>query len=62
MFEKYGEIRSIILQRDHETGLPRGVAFVNFTEESSAVRALEELNGEDFKSRTLRIQHPMRRR
>lgn len=36
LFEKYGEIRSIVLQRDQDTGLPRGAAFVNFKDDGPA--------------------------
>lgn len=46
--------------RDRETGLPKGIAFVNFTEEGPAATAIEELNGENFKGRALRMQLPQR--
>jgi len=35
-FSKYGEIRNITIMKDHETGLPKGIAFVNFAEEGPA--------------------------
>ena len=61
LFEKYGEIRSIVLQRDQDTGLPRGTAFVNFTDIAPAEKAIEELEGESFKGRALRMSHPLRK-
>lgn len=45
-FSKYGEIRNITIMKDHETGLPKGIAFVNFTEEGPAEQAVSELDGE----------------
>jgi len=36
LFEKYGEIKNIHLNKDMETGLPRGFGFIYFTEEGPA--------------------------
>lgn len=32
MFEKYGEIKNVHLVKDRDTGLPKGLGFVNFAE------------------------------
>jgi len=55
LFEKYGEIRQVTIMRDRDTGLPKGIAFVNFKEDGPAAAAIEELNGENFKGRALRM-------
>jgi len=47
MFEKYGEITSSIVVRDHE-GKARGFGFVNFKEPEAADDAVRELNESDF--------------
>lgn len=54
LFEKYGEIRNIHLNKDRETGLPRGMGFVYFQDEGPAERAAEEVDGTDFGGRYMR--------
>jgi translation initiation factor 3 subunit G len=46
LFSKYGELRNITIMHDRETGLPRGIAFVNFIEDGPAEKAIAELDGE----------------
>ena len=55
MFEKYGSIRNIHLNKDNETGLPRGFGFVYFNEEGPAAQAVDELDGSDFGGRYIRL-------
>lgn len=42
---------------DRETGRPRGFAFVEFSEEAGAQRAVEQLNGVAFNGRNLRVNY-----
>ncbi|BAO39594.1 polyadenylate-binding protein [Kluyveromyces marxianus] len=54
LFSQYGEIVSAALEKDAE-GKPKGFGFVNFASHDSAVKAVEELNGKEFKSQTLYV-------
>ncbi|KAG6360922.1 hypothetical protein INS49_011990 [Diaporthe citri] len=53
LFTKYGDITLASLARDQETGKNRGFGFVNFTTHKAAYKAVEELNGKDFKGQDL---------
>ena len=54
LFGNYGEVASVTLITDRETGSPRGFGFVEM-ESEAAVRAIEALDGTDFGGRTLRV-------
>lgn len=54
LFEKFGEVTSASLARD-ETGKSRGFGFVNFVNHEHAAKAVEELNGLDFKGQDLYV-------
>ncbi|KAF4974308.1 hypothetical protein FZEAL_8776 [Fusarium zealandicum] len=54
LFEQYGEVTSSSLARDQE-GKSRGFGFVNFTTHEAAYKAVDELNGRDFKGQDLYV-------
>lgn len=54
LFGSYGAVGSVKLISDRETGRPRGFAFVEM-DDSAALKAIEQLNGQDLGGRTLRI-------
>ena len=54
MFEKYGDITSATLSRDHE-GNSRGFGFVNYTTHESAQAAVEEMNEKDINGQKLYV-------
>lgn len=54
LFERYGEITSSSLARDQD-GKSRGFGFVNYTTHESAYKAVDELNGRDFKGQDLYV-------
>ncbi len=55
VFEKYGEIRRIVLPVDRETGKRRGFAFVELVDESQETVAIEDLDGATWLGRVLKV-------
>lgn len=53
-FAAYGEVTSVKLIEDRETGRPRGFGFVEM-EEAGALEAIENLDGKDFGGRNLKV-------
>jgi len=54
LFSQYGEVNSVKLITDRETGRPRGFGFVEM-EDEGALKAIEALDGKEFEGRTLRV-------
>lgn len=54
LFEAYGEVASVKLISDRDTGRPRGFGFVEMAD-GEADAAIRELNGKDMGGRALRI-------
>lgn len=54
LFETYGEITSVAMINDRETGRFRGFCFVEM-EDDAADSAIEALDGKDFNGRSLRV-------
>ena len=55
MFGDFGEIKSVRLPTDRESGKPKGFGYVEFTELDGAKKALEGCQGKDIDGRNLRI-------
>ncbi|HXV37172.1 MAG TPA: RNA-binding protein [Myxococcota bacterium] len=55
LFGQHGEVVSVKIIKDRETGRSRGFAFVEFGSASHAERAKSALNGTDFGGRSLRV-------
>lgn len=53
-FEAYGEVTSVKLIEDRETGRPRGFGFVEM-DEAGAREAVAALDGKDFGGRNLKV-------
>lgn len=67
LFAEYGEIESVKLVTDAQTGRPRGFGFIEMATEEDAQRAVSATNGKLFMGRTLtvseaRAQQPRERR
>lgn len=56
-FEKFGEIVDVVVIKDRESGRSRGFGFVTYATESSAIAALQAMNGEVIQGRPLRIKY-----
>ncbi|WP_187647811.1 RNA recognition motif domain-containing protein [Nitrosophilus labii] len=54
LFSQYGEVNSVKLITDRETGRPRGFGFVEM-EDDGALKAIDALDGKEFEGRTLRV-------
>jgi len=54
MFGEYGDVESVALITDRETGRSRGFGFVEMDAEG-ADKAIEEFNGKDMGGRALRV-------
>ena len=55
LFEQHGSVDSVNIIMDRETGQPRGFAFVEMSEQSSATAAIQTLNGRELGGRALRV-------
>ncbi len=55
LFEPFGEVTSVSLITDRETGRPRGFGFVEMASSSEGNAAIEALNGREISGRSLRI-------
>jgi RNA recognition motif-containing protein len=55
LFATYGEVDSVNIITDRDTGRPRGFAFVEMTDSSAAQAAIQGLNGTDLGGRSLNV-------
>lgn len=54
LFSQFGEVFSVKLINDRESGKPKGFGFVEM-EDNAALKAIEALNEKDFRGRNLRV-------
>ncbi len=54
LFSTYGNIDEVALIKDRDTGRSKGFAFVTFSSQEAAEKALEQ-NGKELEGRTLRV-------
>jgi RNA recognition motif-containing protein len=54
LFEKHGDVSSVALIMDRETGRPRGFGFVEI-EDSAMAKAMQALNGHEMDGRALMV-------
>jgi RNA recognition motif-containing protein len=54
-FSTCGEVVSVSVMTDRETGQPRGFAFVEMANADAAQKAVSELNGKELQGRSLRV-------
>jgi RNA recognition motif-containing protein len=55
MFAEFGEVSTVTLITDRESGRPKGFGFVEMTDESQGQAAIAGLNGKEIKGRTVRV-------
>ncbi|MDF1701020.1 MAG: RNA-binding protein [Planctomycetota bacterium] len=54
-FSAFGNVTSVNLIMDRETGRPRGFGFVEMSSDSEAQAAIEGLDGRDLDGRNLKV-------
>jgi len=55
LFEAYGEVSSVKLINDRETGRSKGFGFVEMPDDEGAQNAITALNGSNVKGRTIAV-------
>lgn len=60
LFEKYGQVYSVRLLKDRQTGKRRGFGFVEM-EEKAGDKAIKALNDSEFQQRTLKVREAKER-
>jgi cold-inducible RNA-binding protein len=55
LFEPFGNLESVSLVTDRDTGRSRGFAFVEMTDSAEAEKAITALNGSDLNGRALNV-------
>lgn len=61
LFEPFGNIEECFLPMDPQQGTTRGFAFVTMTEEPDAVKAMEDLDGQMYNGRPLKVNKSLPR-
>ena len=56
LFNSYGDLISVKLITDRETGRSRGFGFVEVSSEDEGERAIKELNGSNLKGRNIVVK------
>ena len=54
-FETYGEVTSVKIISDRETGRSRGFAFVEMADDGAAQTAIDALNGKEIDGRAVNV-------
>ena len=55
LFAQHGEVSSVTIITDRDTGRPRGFAFVEMSDDNQARAAIEAINGQEVDGRTLTV-------
>ena len=54
-FEAHGQVDSVTIITDRDTGRPKGFGFVEMSNDAEAKAAIESLNEKDFMGRSLKV-------
>jgi len=55
LFGQHGEVESVSIITDRETGRSRGFGFVEMSDDAQAQQAITELNEKDYDGRSLKV-------
>ena len=61
IFEAYGEVETVKIILDRETGKPRGFGFVDMPDDA-AKKAIAELNGKEHNGKELTVNEAMQKK
>lgn len=61
LFATHGDVHSVTLITDRETGRPRGFGFVEM-DDGAAQTAIDAINGTEFQGRTLNVNEARERK
>jgi len=61
LFEDFGEVKSVNIITDRDSGRPRGFAFVEMSSQDEATAAISGLNGREMLGRTLNVNEARQR-
>ncbi|PWN22796.1 RNA-binding domain-containing protein, partial [Microstroma glucosiphilum] len=56
-FGAYGEVSRVTLPKDFETGRPKGFAYIEYSAQDSADKAIEGLAGQELGGRAVRLDY-----
>ena len=64
LFSAHGQVSSVKIITDRETGRPRGFAFVEMANDEEARKAIDAVNGQELDTRQLKVNEarPMEKR
>jgi RNA recognition motif-containing protein len=62
LFEAYGEVSSVKIITDRETGRSKGFGFVEMSDDESAQKAIDGLNGTEVGGRTIAVSQAEERK
>jgi RNA recognition motif-containing protein len=55
LFSNYGQVSSVRIVKDRDSGLSRGFGFVEMPDSTEATTAIEQLNGHEVLGRAIRV-------
>ncbi len=55
LFSQYGEVNSVKIITDRETGRAKGFGFISMENNEDGQKAIDELNGKEVDGRTLKV-------
>ncbi len=61
IFEEYGEVTSVKIVMDRETGRSRGFGFIEMSDDGQGRTAIAEVNGKEYNGRNLRVNEARER-
>jgi len=62
LFSKAGDVMSVKIVQDRQSGQPRGIAFVEMSTQWEGRRAVSMFNSQDFMGKTLLVKEAMEKR
>lgn len=55
LFNNYGQVSSVRIIKDRDSGLSKGFGFVEMSDSTEATSAIDQLNGQEILGRAIRV-------